>query len=79
MKFTLTNFPSTPTEQFRDYSEAGVEIFRVLSQRDKKTCPACYEHDGTEYSADEVGRSKPLPYAKCTNETCRCDYLPIIR
>lgn len=66
-------------ELLHGYIEAGIPLVRVLSQRDDKTCAVCFDHDGTEYPIGEAIKTKPLPHKGCTNDECRCDYLPIIR
>ncbi|WP_259121994.1 hypothetical protein [Salinibacter ruber] len=59
------------------YDSADMYGVMVLSQRDEHVCGACLDHDGTVYTVDEKQEKKPIPHDGCTNETCRCSYLPI--
>ena len=66
-------------EQWLAFRDAGVNKVRLLSMRDKEVCSNCFEKDGNEYPVTDSFDEMPLPHSDCSNDKCRCSYLPIIK
>lgn len=49
----------------------------VKAIRDGQACAHCLEKNGTYYQLEEALKAQPLPHEKCTNNRCRCHYLPV--
>lgn len=59
---------------------AEVTHVSVLSQRDGNVCGACEKLDRKgDIPIDEAIEKEILPHSDCTNEFCRCTYLPRIK
>ena len=67
----------TSGTHLQDLQDSGVWGVKVLSERDDQVCEACREADGTIYPIEDALETKPLPHPACTNDECRCVYLPV--
>lgn len=63
------------------YVDAGITHVSVLSHRDGNNCESCQEMDKTmnEIPIQEAIEKQLLPNKDCSNEICRCTYLPLIK
>jgi SPP1 gp7 family putative phage head morphogenesis protein len=63
-------------DSLQRYKESGVVTeVQILCSDDNKTCVACREVSGKRFS---LSSAPNLPYNKCTNDFCRCTYLPVV-
>lgn len=57
------------------YKMSGVVVgVEVLCGKDERTCAACKKLSMQKFTLDAAPK---LPYDKCTNDYCRCAYVPI--
>jgi len=60
----------------QNYRKSGVVIgVEILCCEDNRTCAACREISKKRFNLNDV---PSLPNEKCTNEFCRCTYIPIV-
>ena len=62
----------------KNLRSGGIEGVSLLSNRDGKTCEACFEADGNRYRLEKALETNPLPHPDCTNRPCRCTYRPLL-
>lgn len=67
----------TSTAHLQDLKASGVWGVKVVSARDDRVCDACRDADGSTYAMEDALQAEPLPHPACTNEACRCVYLPV--
>ena len=60
-------------EALRSYAEDGLRKVEMLGADD--ACPACAAVVGRTFA---LSAAPPIPVPGCSNEICRCDYLPVI-
>ena len=62
-------------EALASYVKFGANGVQVFGGDDDEACPACRAVSGKVYPLDQA---PPIPIPGCTNDICRCDYLPVI-
>ena len=60
-------------ESLRSYRELGVPIVEMIGSDD--SCLACAAVNGRRFA---LANAPAIPVPGCSNEICRCDYLPIV-
>jgi rubrerythrin len=60
-------------EALRAYSKAGVHRVQMCGASDP--CPSCAAVANRLFALSAV---PPIPVFGCSNEICRCDYLPVV-
>jgi hypothetical protein len=60
-------------EALRSYSEAGLSSIGIIGAAGP--CPACAAVAGRQFA---IADAPTIPIPGCSNEICRCDYLPVI-
>lgn len=56
-----------------EYAAAGLSSIQMLGSED--ACPACAAVAGRVFL---ITAAPAIPVPGCSNEICRCDYLPVI-
>ena len=60
-------------EALHSYGEAGIGKVELCGGDD--ACPACAAVAGRTFT---LSAAPPIPVPGCSNEICRCDYLPVV-
>lgn len=70
--------PPEPRREARldTYWAAGIRKVKIVACPD--ACAACSKQHGRVMSVRAAQRRAPLPCPGCTNEACRCVYLPVV-
>jgi hypothetical protein len=61
------------SEALRSYTEAGARSVEIDGADD--ACPACAAVIGRMFT---LSAAPPIPVPGCSNEICRCEYLPVV-
>jgi len=61
-------------ESLASYADLGARGVQVFGSDDADACRACRAVSGRRYPLDQA---PPIPIPGCTNDICRCDYLPL--